>query len=1290
MASNTWTVADPDFGDYADWIEIRNLSTQAVDISGFRIADDQVFAEAWTFPTGTIIAPDSFLLVWADDRNLNPGDQITVDWKQTPHSIKAYHLNFKLNQEGEGVYLWDMAGNFVDLVGYQSQVSDVAYARQDQSLAWGYTGTATPGTRNSYSILSTRKRSGEVSFSATPGYHTAAISLTIEGPPGATVRYTLDGSIPNEASPVYTTAIHIASTTTVRARAWETNKLPGDFNTATYTFEKPLLPHFYITIADNDLNNDAHGIYENSRKDHEVPATLAYFNREGEYQFQVNAGIELFGSTIFQLPQKPFNVSLKGKYGDDVLEYQLFEEKKIFTFKDFVLRNGGNDFELTMMRDGFLASLGAQLKNIDYQGYEPAVVYLNGVYWGIYNIREKMNEDYLAANKKVSPDRLDILEDSLEVNEGSKKDFVALMEFIKTNDFSQQEHYEEVADKINLEAFINYMVLKSYIGYVSFGVNNKYWKSQDKGGLWHWLSFDLEHGFDCCGGHRYNQNTLDFYLNGGNEEFSLVILRKLWENEVFRNQFAQRYLTLLQTTFQPTHVSGLIDSIASNIEDEMYVHLLRWRPGVSFNDWQQEINKLHGFAQLRNTEVKDHLNGILNNAAVFKLSLETTGEGNVLLNDVYIRENQWSGDVYATGAIKIKAQPKPGYKFSEWSNGEKNAEIVWQPSKDSSFRAIFVEDAHSYTGEINNLLVLDDMNKPYVFHDDLIISSAGELQVKAGVTVLMEECANIIVKGRCSMVGEKDFPIIIKSKDSTVSWGNIVLESAADTVFFKHVTIEGAGYGKGGSTYSAISSFDTDLFIDSCHITKSRQPIFTEGGHVHVGHSFLHMDFTGDLINITKTSNAVVYENELRGNREEDTDAIDLDEVISAEVQGNWIYGFRGGNSDGIDLGEGAKNINIYDNEIYHCSDKGISVGQQSTVVVYNNIITLCAQGIGVKDEGSMAEVNNNTFDANVLALASFEKNPGIGGGNIVAKNNLLTNSDDKATLVDQYSVLVLTGNVSNTTSLPSSNLTTEVVYRNDMFFDYKLLSPAVNAGATIAYDSSRHHYVLFNELSYHTADACDAGEWVELANKSGGVEHLKGWAFGDLDAQYEFGDIELAEDGFMVVVKNKEKFQQRHTVPHVGEFDFNLSNEGERIFLFDEKGMIVNSIYYRRGDEWPDNDMVPIILEVSNVNNTKGENWTNYSDCDGTAGQANDIVKGTENEYSHLSVNVYPNPTNGAISIKTSVDWESYQLMDLSGKLVKAGKFQERLFVNQLEAGMYVLRLTGRDGHLSIKIIKY
>jgi hypothetical protein len=379
------------------------------------------------------------------------------------------------------------------------------------------------------------------------------------------------------------------------------------------------LPVFSITTDPEHLWSEDKGIYVRgqsaSRKypykganywqDWAIPVDIDYFET-GKSSFKTKAELKIFGGETRTLPQKSFALYAKQKYGSKTFEYPFFPEKNLSGYKTFVLRNGGQDFNKTHILDGMVSIL-VQGTNIDDQSYRPVVVYLNGDYWGIYDLREKIDVAYLAANHiGVKKKDIDLLEANAIVKEGSSQDYLDLIDFIKTHDLAIAKNYDEVTKKVDIENFIDYIMSQLYIANTDWPSHNyRYWKAKGDFTKWRWIIYDSDLSFG-----DYQDHTVERLINyKGNGDDSLYIsflFRELMKNKQFRADFKQRSDYLLSNTFQPDRVIETINTIRKQVEPEMPNHLKKW--GGTIVDWEQNINNLIDFAQKRTQYLKQDLN----------------------------------------------------------------------------------------------------------------------------------------------------------------------------------------------------------------------------------------------------------------------------------------------------------------------------------------------------------------------------------------------------------------------------------------------------------------------------------------------------------------------------------------------------------------------------------------------------------------------------------------------------------------------------------------------------------
>jgi len=456
--------------------------------------------------------------------NINPGADHPV-----PPILKInsplLHTNFKLDAEGETVFLYDPSEIIVDSIAFERMYTDLSIGRYpDGSGNLFYFKDATPGEPNltkTYASIA-----GEPYFSSPGGLFTTSFILYLTGQEtDDTIYFTTDGSEPTIFSEKYTDGISIHSTTVIRARILEQGKIPGQVVSHTYLVNiQNSLPVISLTTSPENLWDYYDGIYvmgpnasqdfphfgANFWQDWERPVHIELFEQDGDKAFSIDAGMKIFGGWSRGLPQKSLSLFARSKYGYGNIDYRIFDEKDIDQFEAIVLSNSGNDWNYSMMRDGMMTSLVNRM-DIDLQAYRPAEIYLNGEYWGILNIREKVNEHFIASNHGVHPDSIDMLEGNGWEIHGSADHYFSMLNFIDNNNMQLDQNLNVVESMMETENFIKYQISQIYFDNRDWPGNNiKFWRPHSETGRWRWIMFDTDFGFGIWNPFKYTFNTLAY------------------------------------------------------------------------------------------------------------------------------------------------------------------------------------------------------------------------------------------------------------------------------------------------------------------------------------------------------------------------------------------------------------------------------------------------------------------------------------------------------------------------------------------------------------------------------------------------------------------------------------------------------------------------------------------------------------------------------------------------------------------------------------------------------------
>ena len=1239
----------------------------------------------------------------ADD--LIPGENIlAVEIHQV--SGTSSDISFDLNLRGVSY----ANAQIIDQVTYSQQLTDVSLGRSNNGDAWTYYGEPTVGAPNATPASINMERSTPVTASHVSGFYTGEQTITLGTEnTSAQIHYTLDSERPGSTTALYNTPITVSSTSILKARTIEPGTLPGDILSLSILIdESSSLPLISLTAEPPTLWDTDIGIYENEYKQREIPVRVEYFRPDQSLGFEINAGSRLGGMNIWTKPQKPFTIYTRDRFGADQIPYQIFAEKPIADFSRIVFRNGGDDWEETLLRDPMTESLVKGMMDCGYMAYQPASLYLNGEYWGLYNIREKFDKRYFFENFGVDPDNIDHLEygataigTRLMTIEGDLLAYNELINFILSNDLDTPANYAHLQQAMNIDGFIDHVTMTLYCANTSWGHNREWWRSRDPGGKWEWLIVDVDRGFNPS---NTNTNLLDNLLDG------YLLFQYLMQSQTFENQFLQRAAAHFNNTFALDRVSGIVDSLAAAVRPEMPRQIERWGTSGSVSsmaNWEDELDLIKAFASARPSNLFNHFDNELSLDGTVEIGTATypSEGGHILINGVPQLSANNTGSYFKNRPVRFTAIAAPGWEVVGWSSVSDSAQIDYDCAVDTGFIALFQPNSGSVLPGLiteNTTLTSDH---PFYVSENLHVPAGVTLTLDPGVEIRMPAQGHIIIDGQLIVNGTPDVPVLIGSNDETDNgrWGGISFSNASDTSSISYLQLSDASRGIDPIIHrGAISGHNAHLRIDHLDIRDVLFPIYIEGGSIELTHSSLRCDYISDFINV-KRGVARISENQFFGAGAPDTDAIDLDGVSDGIVSNNRIYNFSGSNSDGIDIGEACQGVIIRSNLIYHASDKGISVGQGSSIIIDKNLIVGCVSGVAIKDE-SQALISNNTFANNHIAVNCFEKNEGRGGGHATISNSILAGSLVNSISADSYSSIAVNHSLSDTELMPGGgNLMADPLFINSAIYNFELesSSPAIDAGDPEApldpdlsprdmgayYQYDPNHYpfdipgafiyqMKINEFlaSNQASNSDESGgfdDWLELYNPTDQPLDLAGLFLSDDPnnmTKWELpeGGSFIEASGFLLVWCDEDQNQgDLHS-------NFKLSASGEFLSLVAADGLTVI-------------DSLSFGAQITDISYGRipdgGPEWASTTP---TPGSPNNLVD-TNPEIAIPTRFVlhqnYPNPFNPSTTISYELPEPGrveLRIYDLRGRLIRT------LVEHEQHAGYKHIKWFARDdsGH--------
>jgi len=777
MSSNLSTIVDED-GSFSDWIEIYNSGEESVDLESFSLSDDLNILDKWQFPQISIDA-GHYVLIFASGK--------------TNFDIDILHSNFKLKASGESIYLSNPDRIIIDSLTAVKLIADVSYGRSpDGTSNFTYFESPTPdqanGSTDNLGLIT------EIpTFSLASGYvSSSGQSVLLSSESGSKIHYTKNGSQPTTSSEVYSSELNISSSMVIKARIIEDGKLPGPIVTQSYIIESEVddlsLPMISISADHDDLFGDS-GLFNFDPGNLEKQVYFEFYDSNNESAFSSNAGMKIFGNesgTGYHY-QQSLAFFARSKYGDGAFNYRLFREKDIDNFESFIMRNDNGEYNIfDAVGNGLVQDI------LDVQAFQPVVVFINGEYWGILNMMEKINEHYITGNFKINADSVDVLNGFETDNPyyhvdwpiaGNIDKYAELTDFLQTHDLSIDANYQKAKAMIDIPSYATYQIAEIFMANVDWpGNNTKFWREKGDNGKWRWIVFDIdaglaawtEDGFDAT----YNTLEIATAPNGPstlpwgvestwpNPPWSTFILRSLLENNEFENFFIATLCDLMATNFNPEISKQWVDARADLVIKEIDNHENRW--DVSGRWYIEEIKEIiKDFLDKRGQYVHEHFKDYFNlSGELNELNISLPeGGGSVKVNNKIIVEFPFRNNYFEDLSISLTAIPDIGFEFVKWEGVDlihSSIEIIMNDSKSLSpkflpipdFERIVINEicyADAMTNDwielfnptedridLSNWKLTDSSDEPFIFPQGSQLNSGGYLVVSRDIEKFKE------------------------------------------------------------------------------------------------------------------------------------------------------------------------------------------------------------------------------------------------------------------------------------------------------------------------------------------------------------------------------------------------------------------------------------------------------------------------------------------------------------------------------------------------------------------------
>jgi len=654
-----WTIG----ADLQDWMEFYNPSGAAADISGYWLSDDPTNPQKWAFPAGSTVPANGDLLVLLSG---------TGDYD--PNYAGYRNTNFRVTQtNGETILFSNTSGTVLesfDLSIIGAFQANHSYARTtDGGPSWAIHTNPSPSESNSGASYAGYTSRPTINIEA--GYQAGPIGVTISAAPGATIYYTLNGSEPSNTSTLYTGVININSTSVLRAIAYATDPtlLPSLIETNSYFFGGDQHSVQVVSISGATLSDGEWGWGGNEM------TSIEFFTAAGTLVTESQGDSNEHGNDSNAYDQRGFDYITRDALGyDNVVAAPVISNTDRPNYERLIFKAAANDNYPysggAHIRDAYVQHLShVGGLHLDERKTESCVLYINGEYWGVYEIREKVDDTDFTEYYYDQPDGfIDFIKTwGGTWNEyGTATDWNDLVDFATTNDLSVQANYDYVLSQYNHMSLIDYFVLNSYVLCTDWlNWNTAWWRGRHPDGeakRWRYALWDMDntfgHGANYTGVPSNDPNADPCQIDemgdvGG--QGHVPMLNAMFDNDNFLADYLQRYAALSNTVFSCTYMNHVLDSMVDVLDPEMERQCERW--GGNYATWQQNVQEIRDFIAARcNDEIVGGLEDCYDVEA-FTVTVQIEGTGEIVFSTVDLNNSTapWSGTFFGELPINLTA-----------------------------------------------------------------------------------------------------------------------------------------------------------------------------------------------------------------------------------------------------------------------------------------------------------------------------------------------------------------------------------------------------------------------------------------------------------------------------------------------------------------------------------------------------------------------------------------------------------------------------------------------------------
>lgn len=714
-----------------DWIELYNSSNSNVNLTGWYLSDSKDEPTKWRIPSGTINSNDHRVF------NANGLDNTNKN------------TNFKIDQSelNEEVVLTDPTGKIVDVynISAYTQIGHSRGRTANGANTWAVFENPTKNANNNANAATNYAPNPIINIPA--GAYANSVTISIIVPTGFTARYEINTGNnnsakieePSSSSSIYTSPLTFNSTTVLKVRLFDDSGqlLPSFIETNTYLINEN---HTIYTLSVSGKNNII-SLLEGDSTLYPL-AHWEFFDETGTLVSEVAGNLNKHGQDSWAYPQRGFDIFARDEAGyGGLMKHKFYEDKNREVFDRFIIRAAGDDnypYENggAHIRDAFVQTWGFRSNiEMDHRTYRPCVVYINGKYWGVYEIREKVvHKEYTKHYYGQAKDDLDFISywGERTIRYGSANDWDALINFIDNNNMSSTSNFNYVNDRVNLTSWTDYVLFNNYIVSKDWNnYNSAWWRGRNpEGGAkkWQFILWDMDASF----GHYINYSdvpdtspnaspcdVLDNSPIDDPEDLLSSFEKLIDQNTDFRNFVANRYNDLLNTYWNCNYSIPLLNEMVAEKEIEMPRQISRWNPNLYYNtdnngtvnQWEDHVQDIRDFLNDRCDVIDNRLASCLSLGTKYQVTIQTEPSNldcaGIRTNSIDLPVLPTTGAYYKNLPIDVIANNSFNYQFSYWttSNGTSISNI-YADSIRVNFRRNETLTAHFlYVGDGKELVI---------------------------------------------------------------------------------------------------------------------------------------------------------------------------------------------------------------------------------------------------------------------------------------------------------------------------------------------------------------------------------------------------------------------------------------------------------------------------------------------------------------------------------------------------------------------------------------------------------